>query len=232
MRLSVVYFIYLFPTHDWRVLLTAQLTDLRELSAVAADTHIVISGDGDSGFAEAETLARRLLPAIHIHPYPNNNYEYAGLALVHRLAVQSKDPSNHLILYHHSKGMVNSNHQQVRTHENMALTRAVILPWRQIVAHFASNPLLMKAGYAADTRGLIWFNFWWARASYLQRLSPPAISSDRYQYEEWLSQLRDGSVRGFRYSGAEDCLSLCTGTMNTPLTSGEVMTRIMAPLAS
>jgi len=219
MRLSVVYFIFLNPAHAWRELLSAQLRDLVtfKLDERAADIHIVISGDSTSNFAEAEAIARALLPAIHIHMWPHNHYEYPALDLVHRLAGQSKDPTNHLILYHHSKGMVNSTHSEIRTRENLALTQTVIAPWLHVEAQFLANPNLMKAGYAAASGGWIWFNFWWARASYLRRVSQPRVTTNRWLHEEWLAHVKDVSSQGYHYCGAADCLSLCSGEIGVSL---------------
>ena len=32
----------------------------------------------------------------------------------------------------------------------------------------------------------IWFNFWWARGTYLNTCEDPIITCDRYYYESWL----------------------------------------------
>lgn len=202
MEVTIVYYIYLNPLRNWQALLMAQLHDLVSYELTHYKVLMMVASEESSYFTEAEQLAREIIPNIIIHRWNHNQYEYPGLLLVHQVALQSSNPTNHVILYFHSKGMVNSTAGGIRTEHNLKLTQAVIQPWREILPLFI-DLTLNKVGYEASTQGFQWFNFWWARASYLQQLEHPKASpDDRWYYEFWLSHLKEG------VSSSMDCYSL------------------------
>ena len=47
-----------------------------------------------------------------------------------------------------------------------------------------------KIGLYPSDKGFIWFNFWWARGDYINKLEEPIISEDRYYYEVWLNKFK------------------------------------------
>ena len=71
--------------------------------------------------------------------------------------------------------------------------------------------------------GWIWFNFWWARASYLKKLVEPVRSTRRHYYEDWLGRLTpdpstdeaaqllaastDGATETGRFEDCRNCVS-------------------------
>ena len=48
---------------------------------------------------------------------------------------------------------------------------------------FKKYSYIDKAGLFPDYTGIIWFNFFWIRGSFLKQLNPPIITNDRYYYE-------------------------------------------------
>lgn len=57
------------------------------------------------------------------------------------------DPTRHILLYFHTKGMVNGHTpKSLRTFQNLLLTNHVIRPWREILALFDRDSSLNKAG--------------------------------------------------------------------------------------
>lgn len=205
MLISVVYYIFLNPEHEWRGLLQAQMKDLVTcgLSQQTSYLHVMLSGNGESLMGEASAIVTSIVPRACIHRWGQNHYEYPGIKFTWELANCLPDPDNQVILYHHSKGMVNSTHSTARTSDNINLTNRVVMPWREIVAAFHSNPKIMKAGHIPASGGWIWYNFWWARASYLRRVKRPLLTDNRYYYESWLAQ-----VEGKK--DASDCYSVTT----------------------
>ena len=230
MRLTVIYFAYINAERQWGKLITAQLQDLNSSGlAGKASVRIVLTAENGKLLNQATRVVKKLMPRARIHRFLGNNYEYHGIRLVWDIARQVPDPSNHLILYHHSKGMVNNRVGDVRTSQNLLLTKTVVLPWRQIVQRFVTTPKLMKAGYASSRQGFMWFNFWWVRASYAKNLVKPLLTDNRYYYELWLAfykncqdyeqneyylqccrvTIKDPKPWNKIFSGAIDCLSLC-----------------------
>ena len=59
----------------------------------------------------------------------------------------------------------------------------VVRGWRGVVAGFREHPAVNKAGYAGSKKGFMWYNFWWARCSYVAALIPPERTTRRHYYE-------------------------------------------------
>ena len=108
----------------------------------------------------------------------------------------------------------------------MQLFQTVIDPWKHVLQRLSADPSINKAGFAATAYGYMWFNFWWAKVTYVKKLVEPELTTDRYYYERWLGRLeprhiwpmlspqllplqlaRNDSRGAFTSSG--DCLSLC-----------------------
>lgn len=196
---------------------------------IASETNAKVASD----VKYAVQTVREIIPKAYIEITLENRYEYAGIRLAWDIGqrVSDKDLNNTIILYFHSKGMVYTwgetlGYQTVRVAMELRLFKAVINPWRRIISRFEQSPVINKAGYAASPKGYLWYNFWWARASYIRNLVPPHIFNqtydDRYYYEGWLCLVDDYKLwptvhsisfpiplkRG-RPSGANDTLSLC-----------------------
>lgn len=245
MRFTVVYAIFLNPTHAWASLMTQQLLDLKTLGIAArADVHIAISAPAADGFDDAcerlldegVAVAHSVLPSAHIVRSAGNRYEYPGIRLWYELA--RKDPpgvvdvddaaQHHVLLYFHSKGMVNGESAgQTRSDWNVRLTNSVIYPWQAVLAKFASTPELMKAGYAAAPLGWIWFNFAYARASYLRTLVRPILTTRRWYYEDWLGRVNktSGNVleEGGVFGDATNSLSMCNWKMGSSWSPDDIL---------
>eukprot|EP01105_Mastigella_eilhardi_P004455 TRINITY_DN1594_c0_g1_i1.p1 TRINITY_DN1594_c0_g1~~TRINITY_DN1594_c0_g1_i1.p1 ORF type:complete len:311 (+),score=87.45 TRINITY_DN1594_c0_g1_i1:28-933(+) len=224
-HVSVVYYTALHPDPArWRGLVTLQLQALVDcgVAAAAASVWVELSSPtedaaGESLLREASALASELLgqasTKFTVATHLSNHYEYPGIKRVWDIAasVAERDAARHLVLYHHGKGMFSAVDPQSDRYVN-ALTDEVVRPWRTIVQRFAEDAAVNKAGFMAAEPGWVWFNFWWARASYLQRLAPPEPHDDnRYLFEQWLGAQVDNRTQQVHYSGAGDTLSLCSG---------------------
>jgi hypothetical protein len=185
-RISVVYFAFVSPAHDWAGLVRAQLQDLVDLGLADHSTvHVCLSmPEGDEALLErAVELAISVIPFAVIHRSPGNSFEYPGVLRFWQLGAADPSP-HHYVLYHHSKGMVNGG-QESRSLMNLRLTHSVVDPWRRLIAKFEAEPLLQRAGYAAAPGGWIWFNFFWGRASFIAELVRPIKTDRRHYYEDW-----------------------------------------------
>jgi hypothetical protein len=182
----------------------------------------------------ATVVVKQVLPGARstVFLHSGGQTEYPGIRRVWDVAWEEPfaDPQtndNHVILYFHAKGMFNApKPRQARSHQNSALTKVVVEPWQDIVSLFARNPSLNKAGFAAAPAGWVWYNFWWARASYIRRLVRPILTKRRHYYEDWLGRVRDparndadrsGEGGYFLKSGGLDSLTLCSGNQQRAL---------------
>lgn len=114
LQVSIVYYAFLNPHHNWKGLVSAQLTDLISLNLSSiADIHVVLSAPADNYFDqngenlvnEGEEFVKKVLSTAIVHRSVGNKYEYPGIRLIWDLAQASRSPSKHILLYFHSKGM-------------------------------------------------------------------------------------------------------------------------------
>ena len=155
-----------------------------------ASLHVVLSG-GNSQHAinEAEKLIRQSvapMKSIAVTVSRDNQYEYAGILELWKIAKKAENPNKTIILYFHSKGMVNYNRRYVEVRKDLYFHKTVIVPWRSALQHFNEDDGLNKAGAIGADGGWIWYNYMWARGSYLIQLPGPIRSKNRYYYEDWL----------------------------------------------
>ena len=213
-----------------KALVTQQLQDLVDFGLTQAKSiHIILTAPKKSDynnstdllFDEAVASIKSILPSAIIERIAGNKYEYPGIRRVWDLANKTQeDADKTLILYFHSKGMINGNTSSIKTPEAEMLTNAVIKPWKEIIDRFQKEPTLNKAGYAAPDAGFIWYNFWWARASYLKGCPRPILTERRHYYEDWLGRRKvpnNTSPEPGKSGTAANCLSLCVSGPNGPL---------------
>ena len=258
LRVTVVFFSVVNPNRDWRRFFDVQIGQLVSCGlASAASIEIILSSlepkvtnDTVQMLHNARDHVRRIVPTASILIAGSNHFEYPGIQRVWQLAVSDVDPANHVILYLHGKSMVNHGDDGLaRSQLNKHLMDTVVCPWRIVLRFFESDTSLAKAGYAVGEKGNMWFNFWWARSSYLVQLVEPVLTSDRYYYEHWLSFLRPDAVtrrqdvmhgytgdgkscqtvfpRAFGYSGPTNALSLCPGALDGATSFPEDLDLIM-----
>jgi hypothetical protein len=208
-------------------MLQQQLGDVQAsgLPRAACSFDVVLSAASDRLFDdaveqtldEADTFVRSIVPTADVWKYGTNRYEYPGIRRTWDVArsIHANDPSNHLILYFHGKGMVHGpDHDPGRDRSlwNKELTDNVVLRWRDVVRAFDEQPDIQKAGYTVSEDGFPWFNFWWARASHVQSLVRPVVTEDRYYYESWISCVADaGDPTAHTLSPPNTTLTLCPG---------------------
>jgi hypothetical protein len=237
---SVVYFIYLPKDSLWKPLVSDQLKDLIDCELVHnADIHVVLSCLDPQLMNEGITFIHSMIRSAQIHVSSENNYEYSGIRQVWELGQNSSNPKNHIILYHHSKGITlqKKGMSYVRDPCNQTMANSIIKPWCSILKRFENEPNLNKAGYACAAPGWMWFNFFWVRASYLHNVVEPIKTNRRHYYEDWLGRLiapphgQSGTSRAGEvgiFTNNKDGLSLCPS--NTEKTLGVLynpdMTRI------
>jgi hypothetical protein len=150
-----------------------------------------------------------------LHPYRSrvtitihheNNYEYFGIL---RLWTRSQQVlSSTLLLYFHSKGLSHKDYSKENNNNEFGiiLFNTVIKPWRTILSTFKEKPSIDKIGYEFSPTGIIWYNFFWNRASFTRRLEKPVITNDRYYYEHHNSKaLRQDGGYDFR---CDNCIGL------------------------
>ena len=188
MKIKIVYFAYLLQD-KWEEIVLEQLEQLYSLNELYALSDIYMSViDVSENASELEKLKYILLnryPKIQlINIFYTNEYEYPGIKTVYELSTNNDDE---YILYFHSKGVMSNSHD-IRK----ALFEYTIANYRDAIAEFQQNKetdivCLIPSGY-----GFAYFNFFWARSSYINKYcSKPEntqeyLRYERYSWELWL----------------------------------------------
>jgi len=97
-----------------------------------------------------------------------------------------------------------------------ALTGHTLFAWQDVVHLFETQPLVMKAGLLPGYRGFVFYNFWYARGSYLARCDPPVLTLNRHDNELWLGYSGSGTWTD-TYAILEETIRYYSGTEATTL---------------
>lgn len=198
-KIKIVYYVYVSRDSNWRGIISGQLLQLKSYGILdEADLHVHITDTKDDTLPVVELIKALTVDAI-ITTSKENNFEFPAIKLVYDLAHQN--PYS-FILYLHSKGMSYNVHS--RKNEEITLLKLTFENWRKKLQIFNDKRInkigLMPAiGDNSDSEkqgtrgGWIWFNFWYARASYIINCDEPFITEDRYYFEHWLG-LQNGKL--------------------------------------
>jgi hypothetical protein len=128
-----------------------------------------------------------LYPRAQVHCNYTNQHEYPGILKVWELGQQHSSPTD-VILYFQSKGIT---HESTYNGSGMSENRwTVILENPGLITEiFDIFPGVDKIGALAGGIGWIWYNFWFARGSYLNRVERPILTDRRHYYEDWLARV-------------------------------------------
>lgn len=219
-NIAIVYYVYINPNKNWQQLVLGQLNDLIKTNILSvADLYIVVSNpsnlEGLASFFEKNTCHYK-----KIEFFTENKFEYWGLNLVWKLAQEHKKYK--YFVYLHTKGMTHT--EQGRAQVEEILTHSIFKDWQLFIKVFQENHKINKLGLFPARKlkklkdnseiirgGWIWYNFWWARASYIRTLEQPKINpKHRFYYEEWLSYVNPDSSDKLM-----DSFSIYSMTMNS-----------------
>lgn len=200
--IGIVYYIDLTTLEDWRLIIRRQLTDVAA-SGILKEASLYFEVCDPDDTPDLEEFLRSLgvrkaVIAVH-HGEPS---EYYALRRLWELA---RDEAHTLLI--HLRGIGPDNNyggllsgNRSRSLREMILTFYTFRNWRRTVRLFKDKPGLCKAGpFPNDTEGqfpesIIWFNFFWVRASYIRELIEPTVPLPRHDCRTWLTMRADGSM--------------------------------------
>jgi hypothetical protein len=147
-------------------------------------TIYIISTISESHETEFRINVKNIFPNVYIECYYENEYEYRGILKVWELG-QSKNKKNDIILYFHSKGVTHHESYEVTKNDNHNI---ILQDINKIQEIFTIFPDIDKIGYCSGGVGWIWYNFWYVRGSYVNRVEKPIKTERRHYYEDWLAR--------------------------------------------
>lgn len=188
-NLTIVYFISINPNRNWREIILCQLNDLNNFNIIK-NTHlkIILSCIENPLLNEAFSYICNILNTMNDVSYiisisSDNLYEYRGIKYLYDSA---KENPSLIYLYIHTKGMYNVADLNKRSITEKTLLHETVTNWKGILNLFETDKDLMKVSLFPDENGLSWYNFYFARGSYLANCEEPIITDNRYYYEHWL----------------------------------------------
>ena len=182
-EIIIVYYIYINPNKDWKSIITGQIQDLRNINLLNhSKLFCVICTPYINLFNECINVIKSYSEYINYYHVTENNFEYPGIKKLHELGTLYPEK---IFLYMHSKGMV-FHGTTGRNYHEMQILRNTIKYWKYTLNIFKNYPFIDKAGLFPDNSGLIWFNFFWIRGSFLKGIDPPIITNNRYYYEHYI----------------------------------------------
>lgn len=130
---------------------------------------------------------------ITIECYYENEFEYRGILKAWELG-QIHNSKNDIILYFHSKGVTRNPTYAKNANDNYNI---ILKDIHKIQEIFTIFPKIDKVGFCNNQLGWVWYNFWYARGSYINNVERPVRTlTNRYYYEHWLSkQLQENQVK-------------------------------------
>jgi hypothetical protein len=188
MNIKIVYFAYLIPG-KWEDIVSEQLMQLYNITTLYNVSAILMSCIDDTPEQQELKKLKFLLSnkynkIILINIFSENVYEYPGIKTVYEL---STNDEHEYILYFHSKGIMSN-----RNIERQILFDYNIKSYETIINEMEKNLEIDIASAIPCTNGYGYFNFWWARSSYINKYcSKPEpfqtyLKHDRFTWEMWL----------------------------------------------
>lgn len=220
--LFLLYFIYLNPDKNWRIILSEQFNDVIRTGIIEqSELHVVISGTLDA-INEAKQILNTIFGKhISVTEVYENVYEFKAIIKIRELALIHPDK---IFIYFHSKGMVNHNSTSYRTMVEINLTKNTFLNWETTLNIFEMFPNIQKAALFPSTDGFGWFNFWWARGSYLASCKPIEIPVNMVEQDRFICECWLGTYGSKTW---EDCYSIVDKNISFSANpSQDVLTKI------
>lgn len=120
----------------------------------------------------------------------NNNHEYPGILKVWELGQIHKSTTD-IILYFHSK---NITRNKVYQKNNNRFVEIILDKLDYIYEIFSIFSSIDKICINSGGGGWCWYNFWYARGSYINQVETPIKTTRRHYYEDWLGRYVSGDT--------------------------------------
>ena len=114
----------------------------------------------------------------------NNNHEYPGILKVWELGQIHKSTTD-IILYFHSKNITKN---KVYQKNNNRFVEIILDKLDYIYEIFSIFSSIDKICINSGGWGWCWYNFWYARGSYINQVEKPINTQRRHYYEDWIGR--------------------------------------------
>lgn len=180
-KIHIVYYINCMVNTNYMDWLMNQINLVKDFGSAEIYVISTILQSEDAQFREN---VLNMFPSVNIECYYENEFEYRGILKVWELG-QIYKSRNDIILYFHSKGISHNSSYDYNRHDDYNI---ILKDINKIEEIFTVFPEIDKIGFNSGGIGWIWFNFWYARGSYINRVEKPIKTQRRHYYEDWLGR--------------------------------------------
>lgn len=181
MKIKIVYFAYLLTDH-WKPIVQEQLESLKNIDLYEECESILMSIVVENGedLIELQDMLDKNFQKIKLdNIFYTNVFEYPGFKTICETATNENDC---VFLYFHTKGMT-SNSDFIRNF----LFKNTIENYKNYISEFEKNKDLDVAGVFTHAEGLVYYNFFWCRSSYVFNYwECPTVQDNRFIWELWI----------------------------------------------
>jgi hypothetical protein len=164
-NLVIVYFINCLVNNNYFDWLVNQMDLIKDFKG---KIYVISTIKKEAELAFREKIAE-LYSNVTIECYYENEFEYRGILKVWELG-KIYNKRHDIILYFHAKGT--SHHPNYDYNRNDPYN--IILKNIDLIKEiFSIFPPIDKIGYCSGGTGWIWYNFWYARGSYINLVEKP-----------------------------------------------------------
>jgi hypothetical protein len=224
-QINIIYFVWINPKKNYTKIIKGQLNDILNCGILnKAKLHLEICCEYANLINYVKSIFFETLIGVdfEFNIHTENHYEYYGIKKMYDLAI--KEPTKYY-LYFHSKGMFNYDNINERHKYEKTLTKGTLYQYEKVIDLFKKNNDIVKIGLFPSAHGeknFIWFNFFWARGTYLNTCEHPKISDNRFYYEIWsgsgnnetgkVYNLHENNYKKYKLNEAGDILNRLNGT--------------------
>ncbi|SFS85856.1 hypothetical protein SAMN02910357_02256 [Succinivibrio dextrinosolvens] len=196
-KIGIVYFAYINPEKNWKKLISGQIKDVKSSGIFEeAALYVVVSNPFSVNEEEIKQLFNSLkISDIEIEFHTENKFEYYGIHKLWELGINS---AHRYLTYFHTKGMSYKGKYPFglfndRCIREIVLTHYLFKDYKKTV-ELLDQEKFFRAGVLCNNEEpsfmFTWFNFFWASSEYVKKLVEPEVTTNRFYYESWNSQLK------------------------------------------
>lgn len=184
-NIHIIYYIGIIFNDNWKSWFYYTIKLIKQINYDSFNLFILINSENIK--KEIEEIIDKFNIQVKINYKYKNENEYTPLKKIWNMSRKFKK-SYDLFLYFHSKDITRF------TCVNMfSEIYSLIIDYENIIKIFDENYNINKVCYKSSNTGFCWFNFFWVRGSYLQKVEKPILTIRRHYYEDWIARvLKDG----------------------------------------
>ena len=132
-------------------------------------------------------------------------FEYYGIRAMWEVG-QMRPHRNTVVFYFHSKGLTHWNtiEEYKQNDPLFSLNEITLGQVDRVFEAFDLFPEINKAGARVAGNGWVWYNFMFARGSYLKRVEEPILTGRRHYYEDWIGRTNLAPSQGVHPANATE----------------------------